>query len=457
MDNGRIEAEKIWQAALGQLQLQVNKANYNTWLKDTKGLDYTDGIFTIAVPSVFVAEWLKNRLHSLVSRILCSITGHNVTVQFQIQPTSYDYKSGTCSKFLTDGGTSLKEKVLHLKTHNLNPKFTFDSFVAGDCNRLAYTAAIEISENPGELFNPLYIYGGTGIGKTHLLHAIGHAAIARNFSTYYISAEQFTNDFISSLRNHKIEDFRNRFNNTDLLLIDDIQFLSCKTQTQECLFHIINDFLSDGRQVVVTCDRSPKEIDAISLRLRSRFEGGLIADIYPPDHKTRLAILHVKSSQLNINFDEKIMNFLSTHFHQGVRELEGALIRLATYTRMNGNSLDVAMASQILKDMIAASKQNTIHYTPTSVINAVADYFAISPEDITGKKRDLITSKARHIAMYIMRQQCHSNLIEIGKILGNRDHSTVIYGCEKISSEICVNPQLSKSIDDIKARLKSNQ
>jgi len=454
MDKVRIEAEKIWQAALGQLQLQVNKANYNTWLKDTKGIDYSNGIFTVAVPSVFVAEWLKNRLHSLVSRILCSITGQNITVQFQVQSITYDPKSVAHSKLLPDGGTSLKERELHLKTYNLNPKFTFDSFVPGDCNRLAYTAAIEIAENPGELFNPLYIYGGTGIGKTHLLHAIGHVAVTHRVPIFYISAEQFTNDFISSLRNKKIEDFRNQFSYIELLLIDDIQFLSCKTQTQECLLHIINDFLSDGRQVVVTSDRSPKEINAINLRLRSRFEGGLVADIYPPDHKTRLAILDVKANQLNIKLDEKIMSFLATHFYQGVRELEGALIRLATYTRMNGNSLDVALASQILKDMISGSKEPG-SYTPTTIINVVADYFSLSPEDITGKKRDLLTSKARHIAMYIMRQQNHSNLSEIGKALGNRDHSTVIYGCEKISSEIGIDSQLSQTIEEIRSRLKS--
>ena len=451
-----MQADKIWQAALGELQLQVNKANFNTWLKDTKGIDYSNGIFTVAVPSSFIAEWLKSRLYSIVSRILCSITGQNVEVQFQVQAVSRDTNMQK-PHILTDGGLSLKEREQVIKTSNLSNKYSFSTFIAGDCNRLPFTAAVEISGNPGETFNPLYIYGSTGTGKTHLLHAVGHASRSLDLSVLYISAEQFTNDFINSIRNHKTEEFRNRFNGIDVLLVDDIQFLSCKTQTQECLFHILNDYLADGRQVVITSDRPPREIASLNERLRSRLEGGLVADIYPPDHKTRLSILELKSQHLRMSFDPAVLNFLATHFYHSVRELEGALIRLATYARLNSLTLDVNMAKQLLADMITVSKQNVGYFQPSAIINTVADYYSLSPDDITGKKRDLKTSRARHIVMYLMRQQNHCNLSEIGKVLGNRDHSTVIHGCEKIASEINVDSQLSKTVEDIRDLLKANQ
>ena len=451
-----MQAEKIWEAALGELQLQVSKANYNTWLKDSRGIAYVKGIFTVAVPTAFIEEWLKSRLSSVVCRILSTITGQNTEVLFQVQALRCD--TGTAKAgLMTDGGVSLKSRHPAGKAASLNPKYTFNTFVAGDCNRLPYTAAIEISGNPGEVFNPLFIYGGTGTGKTHLLHAIGQAITAREMTTLYMSAEQFTNEFIIAIRNQKVEDFRNKFNEVDVLLLDDIQFLSGKTQTQECIFHIFSEFLADNRQVIISCDRPPKEMESFNARLRSRLEGGLVADIHPPDHKTRLAILELKSRLLKSSFDASILNFLATNFHDNVRELEGALIRLTIYARMDNSPLDINSVRQLLNDMISISRQNNGYYPPSAIINAVADYFAISPDDITGKKRDLKTSRARHIVMYLLRQQNHTNLSEIGKILGNRDHSTVIHGCEKISSSISADSQLSKSIEGIRTSLKAHR
>jgi chromosomal replication initiator protein len=451
-----MQAEKIWEAALGELQLQVSKANYNTWLKDSRGIAYVKGIFTVAVPTAFIEEWLKSRLSSVVCRILSNITGQNTEVLFQVQALRCD--TGTVKAgLMTDGGVSLKSRHKAGKAASLNPKYTFNTFVAGDCNRLPYTAAIEISGNPGEVFNPLFIYGGTGTGKTHLLHAIGQAITAREMTTLYMSAEQFTNEFIIAIRNQKVEDFRNKFNEVDVLLLDDIQFLSGKTQTQECIFHIFSEFLADNRQVIISCDRPPKEMESFNARLRSRLEGGLVADIHPPDHKTRLAILELKSRLLKSSFDASILNFLATNFHDNVRELEGALTRLTIYARMDNSPLDINSARQLLNDMISISRQNNGYYPSSAIINAVADYFAISPDDITGKKRDLKTSRARHIVMYLLRQQNHTNLSEIGKILGNRDHSTVIHGCEKISSAISADSQLSKSIEDIRTSLKAHR
>jgi chromosomal replication initiator protein len=449
-----MQADKIWQAALGELQLQVSKANYNTWLKDTRGLDYSSEQFTVAVPSTFIAEWLKSRLYSLVCRIVSGITGQNTSVCFQVQAVNGPQALVKVG-LMPDGGVSLKEREPGLKSTFLNPRYTFSNFVTGDCNRFPYTAAVEIASNPGEVFNPFFIYGGTGTGKTHLLHAIGHAAKSLNMSTYYLSAEQFTNEFVAAIRNKKAEEFRGKFSNVDVLLLDDIQFLSGKTGTQECIFHILNDFLADNRQVVISSDRSPKEIECFNLRLRSRLEGGLVVDIFPPDHKTRLAILELKAKVLKSTFDASIMDFLATHFHRSVRELEGAFIRLATYARLNNSDPDLESVKFILNDLISISKQSNSRYQPSTIIEAVADYYAISPEDIPSKKRDLKTSRARHVVMYLLRQQNHCSLSDIGRILGDRDHSTVIHGCEKISSQISVDSQLSKSIEDIRILLKS--
>ncbi|MBN1376221.1 MAG: chromosomal replication initiator protein DnaA [Dehalococcoidia bacterium] len=449
-----MQADKIWRAALGELQLQVSKVNYDTWLKDTRGLDYSYGIFTVAVPTAFIAEWLKSRLHSVVCRIVSTLIGQNAEVSFQVQ--AIDQAVKIKAGLMPDGGTSLKVPEPANKAYFFNPKLTFSTFVSGDCNRLPYTAAIEIAANPGAIFNPFYIYGGTGTGKTHLIHAIGHAVRLLDLSAVYMSAEQFTNEFIVAIRNKNAEEFRYKFSNVNVLLLDDIQFLSCKTQTQECIFHILNDFLADNKQVVITGDRPPRDITSFNVRLRSRLEGGLVADIYPPDHKTRLAILELRATALSADFDPSILEFLATHFHHSVRELEGALIRLATYARLEGSTLNINAARQLLADMISVSKESTGHYPASSVIGAVADYYAVLPEDITSKKRDLKTARARHIVMYLLRQQNNCNLAEIGKILGDRDHSTVIHGCQKISTQISTDSQLSKSIEDIRIMLKSS-
>ena len=447
-----MQADKIWQAALGELQLQVNKANFNTWLKNTRGMDYADGVFTLAVPSEFVAEWLKNRLYSLVCSTVSGIIGQRTEIQFRV-PSVIKEPARSPTLALTDGGVSLKTRSPLFKQVLLNPKFTFDTFVPGDCNRLPYTASIEISNSPGEAFNPFCIYGGTGIGKTHLLHAIGHAATALQQSILYLSAEQFTTAYIASIRNKSNEAFREKFSQVDFLLLDDIQFLSRKTHTQEGLFHIIDELLDNNKQVVVTSDRPPKDIESFNPRLRSRLEGGLLADIYPPDYKMRLDILQVKALQLDAELDMQVLNYLASHFCRDIRELEGSLMRVATYGRVNGVQVNLEIARQILSDVAPQTQQETSH-RPIEIINAVANYFAISPDDIISKKRDLKTSRARHIAMYLLRQENHCNLAEIGKLLGGRNHATVIHGCQKISAEISTDSQLSQSLSTIRDMLK---
>jgi len=445
-------AQSIWEAALGELQLQVNKPNFDTWLKDTTGISYKEGVFVIGVPNVFIAEWLKSRLHSLIKRTLTSITSQSVDIQFAVRPLNQEVQPVTSRQ--ADGGTSTRIRAPGA-AFRLNPKYTFDNFVVGESNRLAYAAALEVSEDPGNKYNPLFIYGDTGSGKTHLLHAIGHTAKSKGMTILIASAEQFTNQFVVALKNNKIDDFHRRFRATDFLLVDDIQFLSGKTQTQECLFHIFNDLYENNCQIVVTCDRPPRAISSITKKLRSRLEWGLIADLGIPDLDTRLAILRVKSKQLNVaQPPPEVLRFLAVQFQHNTRELEGALNRVVTYSRLSGEKIDMKLTAQSLADIIPKDSRQDAGPTPKVIITTVANFYGIDIEVLTGKRRDKTAVLARQVTMYLLRERNHCGLAEIGKILGGRDHTTVMHGCEKIAAEIDVNPQLQESIDEIRHKLK---
>ncbi|OGN95011.1 MAG: hypothetical protein A2Z75_02455 [Chloroflexi bacterium RBG_13_50_10] len=445
-------AQSIWEAALGELQLQVNKPNYDTWLKDTTGVSYKEDVFVIGVPNVFIAEWLRSRLHSLIKRTLTSITGNTVDVQFAIRTINQDVKA--TAAYQADGGTSARLKEPVAAVFRLNPKYTFDNFVVGECNRLAYAAALEISEDPGNRYNPLFIYGDTGTGKTHLLHAIGHIAKAKGQNTLIASAEQFTNQFVIALKNNKIDDFHRKFRSTDFLLVDDIQFLSGKAQTQECLLHIFNDLYENNCQIVVTSDRPPRAIPSVTKKLKSRLEWGLIADLGPPDLETRLAIVKVKAKQLNMSLPPEVLRFLAIQFQHNIRELEGALNRVVTYSRLSGTILDINLTTQSLADMIPKDSRQEAILTPKLIMTSVANYYDVDLEGLTGKHRDKKTVLARQVTMYLLREQNHCGLAEIGKILGGRDHTTVLHGCEKITAEIETNPQLRNSIKEIRQNLR---
>ncbi len=445
-------AQEIWETALGELQLQVNKPNYDTWLKDTSGISYKEDVFVIGVPNIFIAEWLRSRLHSLIKRTLTSITGKTIDVQFAIRALSQDICQTPA--YQTDGGTSARLKDPAIPVFRLNLKYTFDSFVVGECNRMAYAAALEIAEDPGNKYNPLYIYGDTGTGKTHLLHAIGHAAKAKGLRILLASAEQFTNQFIVALKNNRIDDFHRKFRSADFLLVDDVQFLSGKTQTQECLLHIFNDLYENNCQMVITSDRPPRAISSVTKKLKSRLEWGLIADLGLPDLETRLAILKVKARQLNTSPPPDVTRFLATHFQHNARELEGALNRVVTYSRLSGAKLDMQLTMQSLADMIPKDSRQEATFSPKLIMTAVANYYDVDLEELTGKRRDKKTVLARQIAMYLLREQNHCGLAEIGKMLGGRDHTTIMHGCEKITAELDVNPQLRNSIKEIRQNLR---
>jgi chromosomal replication initiator protein len=444
-------AQSIWEAALGELQLQVNKPNFDTWLKDTTGISYKEGIFVVGVPNVFIGEWLRSRLYSLIKRTLTSIVSQSVDVQFTVRPLNPEIQPVASRQ--ADGGTSTRLK--EAPAFRLNSRYTFDSFVVGESNRLAYAAALEVSEEPGNKYNPLFIYGDTGSGKTHLLHAIGHTAKSKGLTILIASAEQYTTKFVVALKNNKIDDFHRKFRATDFLLVDDVQFLSGKSQTQECLFHIFNDLYENNCQIVVTSDRPPRAISSITKKLRSRLEWGLIADLGIPDLETRLAILKVKSKQLNIAMPPpEVLRFLAVQFQHNTRELEGALNRVATYSRLSGEKINIKLTVQSLADIIPKEIRQETGASPKFIMTTVANFYGIDTEVLTGKRRDKTAVLARQVTMYLLRERNHCSLAEIGRMLGDRDHTTVLHGCEKIADEIDLNPQLQDSINEIRQKLK---
>ncbi len=357
------------------------------------------------------------------------------------------------STYKADGGTSSRLREPSTPAYRLNPKYTLDNFAVGECNRLAYAAALEISEEPGNRYNPLFIYGDTGIGKTHLLHGIAHLAKTNGLNAILVTGEQFTNQFVIALKNSKIDDFHNKFRSTDFLLLDDIQFLSGKAQTQECLVHIFNDLYDNNCQIVVTSDRPPKAILSLTKKLRSRLEWGLLADLGPPDPETRLAILKAKAKQLNSCIPQEVLKFLATQFQRNARELEGALNRVVTYSRLSGAKLDMELATKALADIITKESKPEEALTPKYVITAVVNHYGIDLKALTGKGRDRKTALARQVAMYLLREQNHHGLAEIGRILGGRDHTTIMHGCAKIAEQIHIDPQLRYSIENIRQKL----
>ncbi len=438
-------AKDIWEAALGELQLQLSRTNYDTWLKDTVGLSYQGDQFVVGVPSTFSIEWLEKRLTSLIQKTLIGIIGDGVSVRFQIRAQSTTARSTVNGK--PAAGTSNRKTG----SNHFNPKYTFESFIVGNCNRLAHAAALGVSDKPGHVYNPLFIYGGVGLGKTHLLHAIGSLVSKTKLSVLYVSTEQFTNEFIKAIREQKTEEFRQKYRSVDVLLIDDIQFIIGKEQTQEGFFHTFNDLHNASRQIVLTSDRPPKSMPLLEDRLRSRFGWGLIADVQPPDIETRLAILQAKAEENKISVPLEVIDFIARKVQKSIRELEGSLNRVVAYSRLSKAPLTIELASQALAEFPETAPRRSI--TPALIIANVARYFDLEPEALTGKRRDKLTVLARHLAIYLVREETGSSFSEIGRVLGNRDHSSILRGYDKLSLEINTNPQLRRDAIEIREQI----
>lgn len=483
------EAERVWQKALAELALGMPPATYDTWMRDTQVLGYEDGEFIIGVPNAYACDWISNRLRSQIKRTLSRLLVRSVQVtlrvstsppmdlpdpasspppgtdalqaetnlpktktgaeqaytqnQFQLDesdlqgkpsrvPQSAERAESTAASDDMIPKQSRQSNSNHVGAIALNANHTFESFIVGNHNRLAHAAATAISERPGDSFNPLFVYGGVGLGKTHLLHAIGNVARHKSFRVLYCTSEQFTNELILSIRSQSTESFRNKYRQVDILLIDDIQFIGGKESTQEEFFHTFNHLHAAGRQVVLSSDRPPKALATLEERLRSRFEGGLQTDISKPDFETRVAILQSKTAKTGMQIDQGVLMLIAERVDSNIRELEGALNHMVLHAKLFRNALDVSFAEAVLKNLMP---ERTL-CTPASVIQIVAEYFQLSEEALKSRTRTKEIAHARQVAMYLLREENALSLPSIGEHLGGRDHSTIRHGVEKISNDI---------------------
>ncbi len=445
-------AQEIWDTALGELQLQVSKANYRTWLEKSRGLSYQDNHIILGVPNTFVAEYLDKNLRSLIEKTLIGILQSDVQVSFTVD------NSGRATEAKPAAQISPVQNlpaVISTNLTRLNPKYTFDNFVVSSCNRLAFAAAQGAADRPGlTSYNPLYIYGGVGLGKTHLLNAIGNAALVRGMRVVYVSAEQFTNEFVSTaIRERKPDEFRNKYRNADMLLIDDIQFISGKEATEESFFHIFNELRDADRQIALTSNCPPHSIPMIEDRLRSRLEWGLSAGIQAPDFETRLAILAAKAKKEGVDLKPDVLEFIAERIKQNIRELEGSLNRVVAYAKLLRTMVTPELASEALEDI--ATRHPKTPPTPALLMEAVANFFSLDMLDLKGSKRDKQTTHARQIAMYLMREQTDFSLSRIGRELGGRQPIIVSQAHKKITDELLNNSDLKQTILDIQQRLSS--
>ncbi|MDK2822994.1 MAG: chromosomal replication initiator protein [Clostridia bacterium] len=440
----------IWKETLQLLEKDLSKPSFETWFKSTELIAYYDDYLIISTPNEFAKDWLQNRYIDLIKSKLQSLLNHSVNLKFVVA----QQKEEEIQKIKENKVSNIKNNEDYTGNH-LNPKYTFDTFVVGNSNRFAHAASLAVAESVAKAYNPLFIYGGVGLGKTHLMHAIGHYVIEtnKNAKVVYVSSEKFTNELIDGIRDDKTTDFRNKYRNIDVLLIDDIQFLAKKERTQEEFFHTFNALYEANRQIIISSDRPPKEIPTLEDRLRTRFEWGLITDIQPPDLETRIAILRKKAQMENIDVDNEVMLYIADKIQSNIRELEGALIRVIAYSSLNNNEITLDLAIEALKDIIPANKPRPI--TPELIQEKVSEIFSLKVEELKAKKRTKSVAFPRQIAMYLCRELTDLSLPKIGDIFGGRDHTTVIHACEKISSEMLKDPSIQETINKIKERLHS--
>lgn len=430
-------AQEVWETALGELQIEVSKVNFQTWFKKTSGLSFQDGKFAIGAPNTFVAEYLEKNQRSLIERVLAGILQSDVNLEFRV--AGYN-------------GGSAASDTLPL----FNPRYTFDTFVAGSSNNLALAAAEKVAENPGQSFNPLFIHGASGLGKTHLLHAIGNDASRRSYRVLYVSAEQYTNEMVTAIREKSTDEFRRRYRGLDMLLVDDIQFFNGKEQTEENFFHTFNDLHGNGRQIVVTSDRPPRAMPALQERLRSRFEWGLVADLQPPDFDTRVAVLKARAQRAGIEISREVLEFLALQIKENMRVLEGSLNRVIAYARLLSSMITPELAARAIED-IASKEPRLAPVTPSFIMESVAGTFQISLSDLRGRRRDANTVLARQTAMYLMREETGASLAQVGKELGGRSPATISYACGKMAGAINNDPHLRRQVFNIQQKLHATR
>lgn len=438
-----MKAAQAWQAALGQLQMEMPKAAFDTWVRDAELLTYEDGAFTIGVHNAYARDWLDSRLSSTICRLLTGIMNRTVEVRFVVWQTpepKVEYQ---------EISPQVIETASYSSNSSLNGRYTFSNFVVGASNRLAHAASMAVAEKPSEAYNPLFLYGGVGLGKTHLLHAIGNQCEGWGLSVLYVSSEEFTNDLINAIRSHTTQAFREKYRRTDVLLIDDIHFIAGKESTQEEFFHTFNTLHGQDKQIVISSDRPPKAMVTLEERLRSRFEWGLTADIQPPDFETRVAILRSKADRANYKISGEIIEIIARKFQSNIRELEGALTRIVAYSDLRGMAMTVPLIDSALADLLP----HRTEVQPDHVIKTVAQAYGITSERLLGRDRSRLIALPRQIVMYLLREEANISLPQIGQELGGRDHTTVMYGCDKIADLLERDEKLRRKVIEIREKL----
>lgn len=443
-----MKASQAWQATLGQLQMEMPKATYDTWVKDTSYIKHEEDTFIISVQNAYARDWLENRLTSTATKMLSGIMDTPQKIVFTLQTNDDDIVEQDDAVVIerTNVATKVEQGIF-------NTRYSFSNFVVGPNNRMAHAASQAVAENPSNAYNPLFLYGGVGLGKTHLLHAIGSEINRYGKNMLYVSSEEFTNDLINAIRKHDTSSFRERYRKIDVLLIDDIQFIAGKESTQEEFFHTFNTLHGQNKQIVISSDRPPKAMVTLEERLRSRFEWGLIVDIQPPELETRLAILRSKAERAKRQVDNDILEYIAHKIQSNIRELEGALTRVLAFSDFSGKPLDMEMAKMALIDFVP------VMGTPDSnqILNTVAKAYNLTNEELLSRNRTKSIALPRQVAMYLLREVGNASLPQIGEQLGGRDHTTVMYACEKVADLIERDDMFRRQVFQIRDQLFSHQ
>lgn len=425
--------DTVWEKTLESIANLLSKPSFETWFKPTKPVSLDGNVLTVEVPNDFAREWLESRYSSLLASTIRDLIEEEIELRFVTPERNESIKVATAAP-------------QSVQPSSLNPKYTFESFVVGESNRFAHAASLAVAEAPGKAYNPLFIYGGVGLGKTHLMQAVGHFVLKSHpdYRVVYVSSEKFTNELINAIRFNRTPQFRDTYRNVDVLLVDDIQFFAGKESTQEEFFHTFNTLYESSRQIVISSDRPPKEIPTLEDRLRSRFEWGLITDIQAPDLETRIAILRKKASTEGWHLPNDVIVNIADQINSNIRELEGALIRIIAFASFHNKQITLEMANEVLKDVISSSKTQRV--TIPLIQQAVAEFFNIEIEDLKAQRRTKNVTFPRQIAMYIIRELTDYSLPKIGEEFGGRDHTTVIHAYEKIQNSIKEDPEVDRII-----------
>jgi len=444
--------KKLWEGVLAEMELIVSRANFTTWFKDTHIIKQNDGVIYVGVPNTFVKDWLVNKYHKLILKSLRGLNNYIRSVEYLI---STEVKQKAVSDNNAGGGYLHLNKELPLQEYyinrddNLNPRYTFDSFIIGSFNELAHAAAQAVVKKPGLVYNPFFVYGGTGHGKTHLIQAIGNH-IKSSFQekkVFYVTSERFTTDLVASIQTQKVNQFKDKYRKYDVFIMDDIQFLSNKEKTQEELFHLFNNLYEDNKQIIFSSDKHPNFIPNLEERLKSRFAAGMIVDIPQPDHESRQAILKTKLSQHNHPIDQTVIDFIATTVEGNIRELEGVVNSIVCQSQLKGKMLGLNEIKNLLRNSNKPKKNVSVK----EITKTVADFYNIEENSIYEKTRRKEVVRPRQLVMYILREDFNISFPSIGQKLGGRDHTTVIHSCDKIREELKSNSTLSEEINQIRA------